>query len=379
MDFTITEQQQSIYDACERIFIDHCSDDKIKALSLDLNLEQANMHTELWQQLADSGILGIALSEQYGGQGLGLVELCLILELQGRTVAPLPLLPSLVQAAMTIEASDNRSLKDELLPQVAEGKLILSSAQTYTGIQAAEPLHARLDGDQYLLQGRSGFVSYVAVAQAYLISTKTDSGEDIMLLCDADADGLSLVKQRSISDEPAGYLSFDSVVIPEQRILAFGKAASDLMQDQKHRSWLALAAMQTGVLDEGLKRTADYVSQRKQFGRVLGAFQAVSQQAADAYMEIESLRSVYWRALDDYENNPQDFALSAAVAKYWTGIAGHKVAHACLHLHGGIGQDLDYPIHRYFLWAKQCERYLGSPDSLAPLIGAAVFSQSSAA
>jgi len=94
----------------------------------------------------------------------------------------------------------------------------------------------------------------------------------------------------------------------------------------------------------------------------------VSQQAANAYMDNEALRGAYWRALD-YLEQGEDFAQAAAVAKYWVAKSGHKAAHTFLHLHGGMGQDLEYPIHRFFLWAKFCERYLGSADDLILGIG----------
>jgi len=359
MDFNFSEDQIAIRDSVQRMFTDLCSDDAIKALS-----KQAPVaHDLLWQQLADAGIFALPFSEEYGGMGLGLLELCQVLELQGQFVAPIPLIASVVEAGMTIAESDNQAIKQEVLARVVTGEMVLSSAASYQGLQAHEPLRIRSSGDGLQINGRSGFVSYANRAHGFVVSV-----DDYLLYCPADTSGLEVHEQTSISNEPAGFLEFNQVDLSREQILAQTEQAQQILERQQQRAWIALAAMQVGVLDEGLKRTAAYVSERKQFGRTLGSFQAVSQQAADAYMEIESLRSVYWRALQDL-NSGEDLAISAAVVKYWVAEAGHKVAHAILHLHGGIGQDLDYPIHRYFLFAKQCERYLGSTSDMSALIG----------
>lgn len=360
MNFTFSEDQIAIRESVERIFTDLCDDDSIKRLSKS----GQPTHTKLWAQLAETGILGLPISEDLGGMGMGLVELCQIIELQGRSVASIPLISTVVESAMTIADSDNDDLKQRVMADVIGGQMLISPARPYTGLQAGEPLVIQQDS----LNGRSGFVPYAGLAQGYLVEAGSVEHGCVLLFCPSDAEGLEVVEQTAISDEPAGYLRFNKTQIDSLNLIAKGDAAKQLIDMQKHRTWVALAALQVGALDEGLKRTASYVSERKQFGRALGSFQAVSQQAANAYMEIESLRSVYWRALDDIESGV-DFSVAAAVAKYWVAEAGHQAAHTVLHLHGGIGQDLDYPIHRYFLFAKQCERYLGGADEVSALLG----------
>lgn len=368
MEFGFNEDQLAMAEAAERLFTDLCSDDKIKSLS---NLRAAStMHRELWSQLAGLGILGIPFEEQFGGLGLTMIELCLVLEQQGRTVAPVPLISTVVEAGMTVQAGANPELKDALLPGIVGGEAILSVANPYRGRQPSQVLKLEPKGSNLSASGRSGFASYAGLADGFVLNAKLED-QCVIFYLPKGTPGLTVIEQVAINDEPAGYLQFDDVVIGEADIIARGQDAIELLKAQKSRLWVAQAALQTGALQEGLKRAAEYVSERKQFGRVLGSFQAVSQQAADAYMEIESLRSAYWRALDDIEHGVE-FYHSAAVAKYWVGTAGHAAAHTFLHLHGGIGQDLDYPIHRYFLWAKQSERYGGTPDKIASLVGSSL-------
>lgn len=366
MDFEFNEDQLVMRETAARVFTDMCDDDKIKQLT---NAKAATtMHSALWQQLAELGMLGLPFAEQYGGMDMSLVEFCLVLEQQGRTVAPLPLIATVVESAMTIASGDNEKLKEALIPSVISGELILSSAAAYAGYQAFDALSAEKNGDDLVLSGRSSFTYYAALANGFVVSTTDNNDDSVLFYVEKDTAGLSIVEQVAINDEPAGYLVFDKVTVSADNIIATGANAVALIALQQQRTWVAQAAVQVGVLDEGIKRAAAYVSERKQFGRALGSFQAVGQQAANSYMENESLRSAYWRSLDDIEQGV-DFAMSSMVTKYWVGEAAHKSAHIFLHIHGGIGQDLDYPIHRYFLWAKQTERYAGTPDKLAVMIG----------
>ena len=372
MNFGFNEDQLAMREAAMRVFSDMSSDQKLKQLT---NTRAASsMHTELWSQLADMGILGLVIDQAYGGMGMSLLELCLVLEQQGRTVAPVPLLATIVESAMTIAAGDNELLKQEILPKVIDGDALLSPCGSYAGIQSVDALWLASDAEGVVLSGRSGFASYAGLADGFVVSGLDANDQNIIVYLPANAEGLSVVEQVAINDEPAGYLVFENCKANASNIIARGELAASLVEQQNHRAWVAQGAMQTGILDEGLKRAAEYVSERKQFGKTLGSFQAVSQQAANAYMEIESLRSTYWRALDDLEQG-NDLALSASVLKYWVGIASHNAAHAFLHLHGGIGQDLEYPLHRYFLWAKQNERYLGAPDKLASIVGDVVINK----
>jgi alkylation response protein AidB-like acyl-CoA dehydrogenase len=218
------------------------------------------------------------------------------------------------------------------------------------------------------LNGCSAIVSYVPLADGYLVAADTEDNGSLLVYCRADHAGVTLTPQRAGSGEAAGYLRFDAVVIEPGQIVASGSDAEELLEWQALRSYAAIAAQQVCLLREGLQRAAEYTNERKQFGRSLSSFQAVAQQAGDAYMAIEVLRGVYWRALDDLDSG-RDAAMSARVAKYWACESGHIAAHIILHVHGGMGQDLDYPIHRFFIWAKQNERYLGGASRHAESLG----------
>ena len=137
------------------------------------------------------------------------------------------------------------------------------------------------------------------------------------------------------------------------------------------RARVALAATQLGVAQEALRRTAEYTSQRKQFGRPIGSFQGVALRAADAYIDVDCMRSTLWQALWRLDEG-QTAAIEVGVAKWWASRGGQRVVHTAQYLHGGIGADIDYPIHRFFLWAKQLDLCLGGVSAQLSKLGALV-------
>lgn len=367
MNFNYTEDQLAIKDVSERMFRDLCSDEQIKQC-----FKQAQpFHKELWQQLATAGLLATPLPAEFGGSEMGMTELSMIIEAQGKSVAPIPLVETIVECAMPLAQFASDTLKKRVLPGVASGELLLSAVRPYSGLRRKTPLSAHASGDQWVLNGDSALVAYAPIANGFLVTATLEGGGQWVGYCDAQVEGLNLVAQRSTSAELAGHLHFNNVLISAENTLAINDQASELLEWQAQRTYTALAAQQVGILREGLKRAAEYTNERKQFGRSLSSFQSVSQQAADGYMAIEALRGVYWRALDDLENIGSA-ELSARVAKFWIAEAGHVAAHIFLHLHGGIGQDLDYPLHRFFIWAKKNELYLGAADQHAKALGALI-------
>jgi alkylation response protein AidB-like acyl-CoA dehydrogenase len=154
-------------------------------------------------------------------------------------------------------------------------------------------------------------------------------------------------------------VTLDGVRVPEADRLGSLDDATAALGWLRARATTALCAIQLGVADRVLRMTARYTTERQQFDRPVGSFQAVHQRAADAFIDVEAMRLTLWQAafrLGQGEEAPAE----VAVAKFWASEAGHRVAYAAQHLHGGIGVDVDYPVHRYYLWARQIELTLGS-------------------
>ncbi len=366
MNFTYTEDQLAIKDVADKIFRDMAADDKIKVCFS----EDKPFHKALWKTLGESGLIAATLPAEVGGSEMGMTELSLVLEAQGSSVAPIPFVETVVECAMPIAQFANAELQQRVLPSVSAGDTVLSAVRPYSGLQDFQPLTVKADGDNWVLNGVSALVSYAPLANGFLVvaHNETKQGASWVGYCDANISGLTQVKQNSSTSEAVAQLTFENVVITAKDVIAVDEKAEELIEWQAQRTYAAIASQQIGVLKDGLRRAAEYTTERKQFGRPLSKFQAVAQQAADAYMAIEALRGVSWRALDDIDSG-RDAALSARVAKFWVCEAGHIAGHIFLHIHGGIGQDLDYPLHRYFTWAKRNENYLGAATKQSVALG----------
>ena len=348
MDFTLTEEQQAVTELASRMMRDLLPDERRTRLYADF----APFDDEIWRQLADAGLLGIAVSEQAGGSGLGLMGLAQLLEAQGTALVPLPLLTGLGLAGLALDRFGADPLKAEWLPRLIAGKAVLTAAcpTARLGVYALPSL------DEGRLSGTFDMVPFGARADALV--GFADQG---LVFADLKQEGVTLTPQQGMSGESADHIAFDRVPVT---LLADQAQSSAIL----HAGLALQGALQVGVCAEALRRTAEYTNERTQFNRRLSSFQAVSQQAADAFMLIEALRTMVWKALSVLEAGGDATAQAHAV-KWWVGEAGHKVGHTALHLHGGIGQDLDYPIHRYFLWAKHHGMLLGTQGEHLAAIG----------
>ncbi|MES2498002.1 MAG: acyl-CoA dehydrogenase family protein [Pseudomonadota bacterium] len=370
MDFTLTDDQQSLRDLAVRILDDATGDDAIRAFA-----DSGRPYDDgLWKTLAETGLLGLNLSEDAGGLGLGMIDLGLLLEEQGRTLAPLPLTP-VALAAWAIDAHGHAAHKD-WLPRILSGAAILTLAiEEVGGIDPCDPaVLADAEGNGWRLSGVKVAVPYGVEAQALIVTARTADGPALFLV-EAGADGLAVDPQRSTSGEPQAMLRFDNVRLSGDAVLGAAGERAAIVTALVQRAQVALSQRQVGVAAEALRRTAEYSSARIQFGKPLGSMQAVQQRAADAFIDVEAMRSTALLAawqIDEGAPQPAD----VATAKYWAAIGGHRVVHAAQHLHGGIGADVTFPIHRYFLTATAIGEALGGAAPMLAAIGDAVASGS---
>jgi alkylation response protein AidB-like acyl-CoA dehydrogenase len=198
-----------------------------------------------------------------------------------------------------------------------------------------------------------------AIAHRVLVPARRESGELGVYLVDPRTEGVSLEAQETTNRELQCVMHLASVRVPESDVLGAPDGGEEILGWTRERALLAQCAMQLGVADRALAITAEYTTERKQFGRPVGSFQAVHTRAADAFIDVEAMRLTLQRALHVLgEGEPA--AESLAIAKYFASEGGARVTYAAQHLHGGIGVDLDYPLHRYYLWARQIGIQLGS-------------------
>ena len=305
-----------------------------------------------------SEILGLSLPTEMGGSGLGFVETCLVLEQAGRRVAPLPLWSTLVVGADTLARLADDTVQKAWLPGVAQGKTLL------TGTIAGQGGYTADDGPEgWCLSGQAGCVPMAPFASGMVTAT----AEGVFIV-DLNTEGVSSVDQEGTDGMPLGEVELEEVGCT--RI-----ADADAWAGVLTRAEIGLAALLLGVAGEALILTARYTTERHQFERPIATFQAVSQRVADAYVDVETMRVSLWRAawlLDHGEPAVNE----GLVAKLYALDGAHRVVNAAQHLHGGMGFVRDYPLHRYFLMAKQLEFLMGGAASTATRLGARLAAES---
>ncbi len=367
MDFTFSEAQDAVRDLGAQIFEGHATPERVK----EVERSEERVDRELWRALADAGLLAIAVPEEHGGSGLGLAEVCLLLEQQGRRVAPVPLWPTLVLGALAIAELGSPEQQRAWLPGVATGDLMLTAALAEPG--ANDPLRPQVtaarDGDRWRIDGDKPSVPAAHVADRVLVPASTGGSELGVFLVDPGGPGVERTVAATTDRSKVAHLAFAGA--RAERLGGEdldGRRATAWMLD---RALVGLCAMQVGVAEGALRMAADYTSERQQFGRPLSTFQGVALKAADAYIDTEAMRVTLWQAAWRLTAG-LDATREVMVAKWWAAEGGQRVVHITQHLHGGMGADVDYPVHRYFLWGKQIEDTLGGASAQLARLGRAL-------
>jgi 3-oxocholest-4-en-26-oyl-CoA dehydrogenase beta subunit len=362
MDFSLSEEQVAGRDLAEQIFQHAATVERVKAVEASAD----RMDRELWRSLADAQLLGLCLPEDVGGSGLGTIELCLLLEQQGRVVAPVPLWPTLSLGALPIARWGSATQREAWLPGVARGETVLTSALAEAGVNdpMRPAVRARRDGDAWRLDGFKPSVPAGVVADQVLVPADTGDGVAVFLVDPAGAD-VRLERAVTTNRELVAHLTLDGAPAEPLGDPASGPAMLAWMVE---RAQLGLCAIQLGVCEAALELAATYTSSRLQFGKPLSSFQGAQIKAADGLINTEALRVTTMQAAWLLDAG-RPAASEVLVAKWWASEGGQAVVHVTQHLHGGMGADIDYPVHRYFLWGKQIEDTLGGASATLARLG----------
>ncbi len=368
MDFSYTDEQNELRELARKILGDLATNERLK----DIEAVQPVFDPQLWQELGRSNLLGLATPEAYGGSGFGYLELCLLLQEIGRAVAPVPVFSTLVLGALPIARFGSDTQKSEWLGKVASGDAILSGGLVELGAANVTDVstEAVAAGGGFRLTGEKTLVPAAQLADRIVVPAHV--GDELgLFLVDPKGAGVTLEDQETCDRQPHAHVILDG---------AAGEALGEATADAASLRWLAdratiaLCAIQLGVGERALEMTAQYTCERVQFDRPIGSFQAVHQRAGDAFINMEAIRLTLLEAAlflaEEREGPAIDNAI--AVAKYWAAEGGQFTAYACQHLHGGIGIDVDYPLHRYFIWSTQLEHSLGCARDQLQRLGASI-------
>jgi 3-oxocholest-4-en-26-oyl-CoA dehydrogenase beta subunit len=337
MDFSFSSDQTELRELAAKILGDATEHEHVRdVLATDVAVDR-----DLWQTMADAGLVGISLPESVGGGGLGFLETCIVLEEVGRAAAPVPALAVMgLGAAALTEFGGHAHLEG-----VADGRRFVTAA-------LIEPLGdvfapgTRVDADGRL-RGEK-----VCVPGGLLADRVVVTAAEGVFVVDPSDPRVTVEREDTTSGVPEARFVFDA-------------APAEQLSGRDGIAWLvehaqaAASVMAAGVCASALERTANYTKTREQFGRPIASFQAVSQRAADAYIDTEAVRLTAWQAAWRLDRGLPS-SEQVAIAKFWASEGAQRVVHAAQHLHGGMGVDKDYPLWRSFVLAKQLELALGS-------------------
>ena len=322
-----------------------------------------------WADLAAAGVLAAGLPADLDGAGLGLAEQCSVLIELGRAASEVPYLASVVLGAGALAEFGTSSQQQEWAVPAGQGSVVLTAALAEE--DGDDPLSpstsaVRVDG-QWVLSGVKTAVEAAPSAGLFLVPASSSDGVLVFLVEPSDS-GVSVEPQSLTDFGSAGRVVLDGVVLPPDRVLGGAEVAGWLAA----RATVGHCAAQAGVVERALELTAEYARTRVQFGRPIGAFQAVAQRLAEAYIDAEAVRLTLWQAVWALDSDASSAGLAVATAKFWAAEAGHRVAHTAVHVHGGMGIDTSYPVHRYFTAAKHHEFALGGATVQLRRIGSAL-------
>ena len=353
MDFDLSEEQQLLKDSVDRFVREEYPLDKRQKLTAS----DEGFSRDNWKTMAELGWLGASLPEEYGGIGGGAVEAMVMMEGVGRGLVVEPYFATAVLGANLLLQAGSDAQKQELLPQVVSGDLMLAFA--YAERQARYDLFdvemtATKDGDGYALNGAKGVVCHAASAGRIIVSARTGGGARdrdgiTLFLVDGNAAGLSRRDYPTVDGLRASELAFDNVRVGADAVLGAVDNGLPLIEHVADQAIAGLAAEAVGCMDVLLSSTNEYLKTRSQFGQPIGKFQVIQHRMADMFIACEEARSMCYVAtmrLDDPDAEQRSKAASAA--KVQIGKSARLVGQQSVQLHGGMGMTDELNIGHYF-------------------------------
>jgi alkylation response protein AidB-like acyl-CoA dehydrogenase len=340
MYFDLTDEQQAIKSTARDFLASRFKSERLREIAAsDDGFDAAG-----WTEMAELGWTGLAVPEEWGGQGLGIVELAVLFEEMGYALAPSPLFSNTIAGlALTLCGSDG--LRERYLRPLAAGEVRGTPALWDAGSPVTPggfSMEAKADGDGVVLDGEKILVPDAASADFFLVATADGRRH----LVERSADGVTITAEPSI--DPTRRFSsvrFDGVRVAAADTLP--GAAADYYP-VFFRLCVALAAESTGIAQRTMEMAVEYAKDRQQFGRPIGAYQAVSHRCAQMLLETENARSAVYGAAWAADAAPETLPLAASTAKAYASDAGWRVPDASIQVHGGIGFTWEHDLH-FFL------------------------------
>ena len=364
MDFDFTQEQVMLRNLTREFLTRESSPRAVRA-AMD---SPRGFSDATWQQMAEMGLPGLAIEAGYGGQGLGMIELALVLDEMGRAAYPGPYFATTVLAATAIAASRQENQMARYLPEIAGGRLratlaLIEDALTWT--PAGVQLRAERRGSGFVLSGTKRFVPFADAADLVLVVARTGDAADgtTLFAIPREAPGLSSTPNIEMDrTNRTDTLTLEGVQVGSDAIIGEIDRAWAIVGLVLQRAAIAAAAEMLGAARRCMDMSVEYAKVRQQFGQPIGMFQAIKHMCAEMLLEVENAHAAVYYAAWALDAASPDAALAASAAKAYVGDAARRVCGSAIQVHGGIGFTWEYDLHLYFKRAKHFEPLYGDAD-----------------
>ena len=367
MALLFNEEQQYLKDTAKEFVQKNAPINHFRELRDSEN--ETGYSPELWKQMAELGWAGILISEEYGGSDFGMIGLGAILEETGRCLVPSPLFSTALLGASLIEIGGNSDQKEDLLAKIAKGNLATAFALEEGPRHAPNKISttATKNGGNFVLNGKKTFVLDCHSADLIIVAARTTGEkEDLsgisLFLVDPGSKGLVRKRTKMVDSRNACELSFKNVEVEGKNLLGDLDAGFPIIEEVLERAQIGISAEMLGNALEVFDRTLDYLKERKQFGSVIGSFQALQHRAAIMFAELELTKSSVMGALNAIDENSNDKTRFASLAKFKAGETLHLVSSEAVQMHGGVGVTDEFDIGFFLKRSRVAEQIFGSSD-----------------
>jgi alkylation response protein AidB-like acyl-CoA dehydrogenase len=365
MNLALSEEQEML----KKMARDFLTDKFPKTVVKEIEESEAGYSKELWKEMAGLGWMGLALPEKYGGSGMSFLDLAVLSEEMGRACLPGPYFSSVVLGGLTIADIGSEEQKQEYLPKLASGKIVLTLALTEPSARYdADAIETRATADKsdYVLNGTKLFVPDAHIADYMLVVARTDEKAKAekgisLFIVDGKSPGISSTVLKTIANDKLCEVVFNGVKVPKENMLGKLNQGWGEVQKTVQRAAVAKCCEMVGCIQQALDMTVSYAKERKQYDRPIGSFQVIQHYCADMATDVDGTRlSTYQAAWMLSEGLP--CTKEIAIAKAWAGEACQRVMALAHQIHGAIGVTIDHDLQYYTRRAKAAEVSFGDAN-----------------
>jgi alkylation response protein AidB-like acyl-CoA dehydrogenase len=364
MDFDFTQEQVMLRTLTREFLTRESTPRSVRVLMDDVR----GFSDATWQQVSEMGLPGLTIDAGYGGQGLGMVELALVLEEMGRAAFPSPFFATTVLAATAIAAGRQENQMARHLPDIANGRTKATLALVENVLSWAPSgvqMTAERRGNEFVLRGTKRFVPFANVADLILVVARTADGADgtSVFAVSRDTQGITETPNTEMDHTTrTSTLKFSDVTVSADDIIGEVNKGWDVIGPTLQRAAVGAAAEMLGAARRCMEMSVEYAKVRQQFGQPIGTFQAIKHACAEMLLEVENAHAATYFAAWAFDAGSPEAALAASSAKAYVGDASRKVCGSSIQVHGGIGFTWEYDLHLYVKRAKHFEPLYGDAD-----------------